>query len=87
MPNFIEHIAGEYRGGLQQCILCGAVIIDDMGMIGPSGQPERKRIRTRTGADFRRKPTYHYSILRSRLGRERRFDCEGKGVGKAGCGP
>ena len=42
METFIEHIAGEYEGGLQYCVCCGAVIIDDRNMIGPAGKGERR---------------------------------------------
>lgn len=42
MPNFIEHIAGKYESGVQRCVICGFLIIDDRHMIGPSGQPESK---------------------------------------------
>jgi hypothetical protein len=39
---FTKHIAGRYDQGLQRCILCGAVIIDDRGaMWHGDGPPPR----------------------------------------------
>jgi hypothetical protein len=36
---YTKHIAGEYDRGLQRCVICGAVIIDDRGAMSPEGSP------------------------------------------------
>lgn len=36
---YTKHIAGEYINGLQRCVLCGAVIIDDRRSMTPQGTP------------------------------------------------
>lgn len=36
---YTKHIAGQYDQGLQRCVLCGAVIIDDRGAVSPAGSP------------------------------------------------
>ena len=38
MSKAIRHIAGEYQDGIQACILCGEVIIDDRGAECVKGQ-------------------------------------------------
>lgn len=34
---YIKHIAGEFDGEIQRCIVCGEIIIDNRGLVMPKG--------------------------------------------------